>query len=64
MLDGVTPPERGATCDAARDRAQRRVGRKHRVNGTPAMVFEDGTRMPGALPTAQIEKQLAGAGKQ
>ena len=37
---------------------------KHKVNGTPAVVFEDGSRAPGALPTAQIEARLASAAKK
>ena len=32
--------------------------KKFRVNGTPALVFEDGKRVPGALPPAEVEKQL------
>jgi thiol:disulfide interchange protein DsbC len=35
------------------------MARKYRINGTPAIVFEDGKRVPGAMPLEQIEKQLA-----
>jgi len=35
------------------------VGRKHRITGTPTLLFADGTRVPGALDTQQIEKHLA-----
>ena len=41
MAPSATPPRSSATLA---------FGRKHRVNGTPAVVFEDGTRMPGAIP--------------
>jgi thiol:disulfide interchange protein DsbC len=34
------------------------LGRKLRVNGTPTMIFRDGSRIPGAYPVAQIEKRL------
>jgi thiol:disulfide interchange protein DsbC len=34
------------------------MGRKHKVMGTPALVFEDGKRIPGAMAPEQIEKQL------
>ena len=34
------------------------MARKYRINGTPAVVFEDGKRVPGAMTTDQIEKQL------
>lgn len=33
-------------------------GRKLKVNGTPALVFSDGTLVPGALPADELEKAL------
>lgn len=32
----------------------------HRIFATPTMVFENGTRVAGAIPAADIEKKLAG----
>jgi thiol:disulfide interchange protein DsbC len=57
MLDAKAPPRNMGHCDTplARNLA---LSRKHKVNGTPAIVFEDGTRVPGALTADQIEKQL------
>ena len=40
------------------------LGRKHRVNGTPALVFEDGKRVPGALTPDQVEKQFVASAKK
>jgi len=34
------------------------LARKLGVNGTPALVFEDGTLMPGYVPAAQLKKML------
>lgn len=34
-------------------------GEKWNINGTPALIFEDGTLIPGLTPTARIEAQLA-----
>ena len=34
-------------------------GEKWHLNGTPALVFEDGTLIPGAAPAERIEAQLA-----
>jgi protein-disulfide isomerase len=31
------------------------------VTGTPTMIFEDGERVPGALPIADFEKRLMAA---
>lgn len=63
MIDGVTPPKDGDKCDTAVLDRNLAMGRKFRINGTPAVVFEDGTRNPGAMPAAEIEKQLAAARK-
>ncbi len=34
-------------------------GKKHRINGTPTILLADGTRIPGAISNAQLEKMLA-----
>ncbi len=59
MVDGKTPPRAADKCDTSALERNAALGRKHRVTGTPALVFEDGTRVPGALPAAQVEKRLA-----
>ena len=58
MLDGATPAKSLGQCDAAALLRNVNLGRKHKVNGTPALVFEDGRRIPGAMSIEQIEKQL------
>lgn len=58
MVNGAVPPRAMAQCDAAALQRNLAMGKKYRVNGTPALVFEDGKRVPGALPPAQIEAQL------
>ena len=63
MIDGVTPPKVTASCDSAALERNVEFGRKHRVNGTPAMFFEDGTRRPGAMSAEQVEKLLSAARK-
>ena len=35
------------------------LGRKHRITGTPTLVFADGSRIPGAISAAQVEQKLA-----
>ncbi|EWS52864.1 DsbC family protein [Methylibium sp. T29] len=62
MVDGVQPPKLLGACASPVERNVE-LSRKHRVNGTPAIVFEDGTRVPGMLTAPQLEKQLAGIGK-
>lgn len=64
MVDGVAPPRNIAKCDVAALERNVELGKKHRVQGTPALVFEDGTRVPGAIPLEQLEKNLAAAAKK
>jgi thiol:disulfide interchange protein DsbC len=59
MVEGATPPKAGEGCDTAAIERNLALGRKHRINGTPAIVFEDGKRVPGAMPLPQFEQQLA-----
>jgi thiol:disulfide interchange protein DsbC len=58
MLRGVAPVRGMGECDSSALQRNAALGRKHRVNGTPAIVFEDGKRVPGAMSLEQIEKQL------
>jgi len=63
MIDGTTPQRSIGQCDTSALARNVALGRKHRVTGTPALVFEDGKRIPGALPAEQIEKQLTASRK-
>ena len=58
MVEGVAPPKGAADCDAAVLQRNVALGRKHRVSGTPALVFEDGKRVPGVMAADAVEKQL------
>ena len=59
MVEGKAPGRAMGQCDTAALQRNAELGRKHRVNGTPALVFEDGRRISGALPPEQVEKQLS-----
>ncbi len=58
MVSGVTLPRPDAKCDASAVERNLDLSRKLKVNGTPAIVFEDGTRAPGALSADQLEQRL------
>jgi thiol:disulfide interchange protein DsbC len=58
MLDDVAPPRSMGQCDAGALARNAELGQKHKINGTPALVFEDGKRVAGAMKADQIEKQL------
>jgi thiol:disulfide interchange protein DsbC len=57
MINGTTPPT--ANCDASAVDTVVEFGKKNRITGTPMLLFADGTRVPGAVPMAQVEKMLA-----
>ena len=54
-------PVLAGSSDLAEDAAKRRHRRKHKITGTPTLIFADGSRSPGAIPAAQVEKMLATA---
>lgn len=58
MLDGTAPPRSMGQCDDGALARNAALGQKHRINGTPALVFEDGKRVPGAMKAEMLEKQL------
>ena len=59
MVKGTLPMRSMGSCDTAALARNVALGKRLRVNGTPALVFEDGKRVPGAMAPDQIEKQLA-----
>ena len=59
MVKGTAPMRSIGNCDVTALARNVALGKKLRVNGTPALVFEDGKRIPGALAPDQVEKQLA-----
>ena len=56
MLKGIEP-KNGAACDTPLAKIAE-LGKKLRVNGTPAIIFADGRMVPGAVPADQLEKLL------
>jgi thiol:disulfide interchange protein DsbC len=57
MVNGSTPTT--ANCDASAIDTIVTFGQKQRITGTPTLVFADGSRVPGAVAMAQVEKMLA-----
>ena len=61
MLDGVAPARSMGDCNTGAIERNVAFGRKYRINGTPALVFEDGERVSGAMSGPDLEKRLAEA---
>lgn len=66
LMQGKKP--KFATCDNPISR-NLALGEEHQIQGTPALIFEDGTIIPGAIPLQRIQAQInaanaANAGKK
>ncbi|MEJ8839926.1 DsbC family protein [Ramlibacter sp. AN1133] len=59
MLKNDVPTEAEASCDVAALGRNLEFGKKHKITGTPTLIFTDGSRVPGAIGTADIERMLA-----
>nr|WP_276596876.1 DsbC family protein [Pelomonas aquatica] len=58
MLRGEMPPKPAAGCDDGAIERNLALSRKIHVNGTPAILLEDGNRIPGAVGPVELEKRL------
>jgi thiol:disulfide interchange protein DsbC len=50
-----------ASCDTTVLDRNIEFGKKHKITGTPTLFFVDGSRIPGAVTSQQVEKYLADA---
>lgn len=48
-----------ANCDASALARNVELGRKHKISGTPTLIFTNGNRVPGAIDDKQLEKLLS-----
>lgn len=61
MIRGVKPLEE----KCAENPLERNLefGKKNKINGTPTLIFEDGTRVPGVISVDQIEEKFKNLSK-
>ncbi|NML43036.1 DsbC family protein [Ramlibacter sp. G-1-2-2] len=59
MIRKDTPKQADASCDVNALARNIEFGKKYKITGTPTLVFVDGTRVPGAIGAADVEKLLA-----
>ena len=52
-----------ASCDAGAIVRNAELGRKHKITGTPTLIFSNSTRVPGAIDNKRVEQLLAQAAK-
>ena len=56
MLRDVTPAT--ASCDMKALERNLQLGRKYKITGTPTIIFTDGSRVPGAIAAAEVERMM------
>ncbi len=61
MVRDLPVPPAAASCDASALARNLELGKKYKITGTPTLVFADGSRVPGAISAAEVEKHLASA---
>lgn len=58
MVNGKPVPEAPASCMSNPHDRIMALGTKLHINGTPAIFFEDGSRVPGYIDAAALEEKL------
>ncbi|MFG6414741.1 DsbC family protein [Roseateles sp. DC23W] len=58
MLKNEQPPKPPAACDSGAVERNLALSRRIHVNGTPAILMEDGNRIPGAVGAVELERRL------
>jgi thiol:disulfide interchange protein DsbC len=59
MVRGAPATKAEGSCDLTALNRNLEFGKQHKITGTPTLIFADGTRVPGAIGYAEIEKLLA-----
>ncbi|BEP93349.1 DsbC family protein [Acidovorax sp. sif1233] len=57
-------PAAAASCDTSALQRNLAFGRKHKITGTPTLIFANGARVPGAIGAKEVEKRLAEASSE
>ena len=63
MLRDQSATSAAAGCDATALSRNVELGRKYKINGTPTLLFTNGSRVPGAVDAKKVEQMLAQAAK-
>jgi thiol:disulfide interchange protein DsbC len=63
MLRDQSAPAAAAMCDTSALARNVELGRKHKITGTPTLLFTNGARVPGAVDSKKVEQMLAEAAK-
>lgn len=61
MLQGTRPPAAPEACDSIPLQRNLALGARHRIEGTPTLVFQDSSRASGVLSAGALAQRLAQA---
>jgi thiol:disulfide interchange protein DsbC len=59
MVRNTAPTEAAAMCDSSAVTRNEAFAKKAKINGTPALLFEDGSRVGGAIAMEELEQHFA-----
>jgi thiol:disulfide interchange protein DsbC len=59
MVRGTLAPDAAAMCDSSAVTRNEAFAKKAKINSTPTLLFEDGSRQAGAIPIEELEQQFA-----
>lgn len=59
MVRGNMAPEAAAMCDSSATTRNEAFAKKSKINSTPTLLFEDGTRQAGAISVEELEQHFA-----
>jgi thiol:disulfide interchange protein DsbC len=63
MLRDQNAPPAATMCDTSALARNVELGHKHKITGTPTLLFTNGTRVPGAVDSKKVEQMLSDAAK-
>lgn len=59
MLKSEPPATANAACNTEAITRNVELGKKYKITGTPTVIFQNGTRVPGAVPLEKLKEAIA-----
>lgn len=59
MLKNEVPTTANASCNTDAVSRNVELGKKYKITGTPTVIFQDGSRIPGAIPLEKLKEAIA-----
>ena len=59
MLKNEVPASANSACNTEAITRNVEIGKKFKITGTPTVIFQNGTRVPGAIPLEKLKEAIA-----